>query len=630
MNRRWMSVARVHWLFAFTLCAWSFGGSPFRAEVPQHIKRSSCALTLTADGARLFVVNPDSNTLTVLDTARRAVEAEIQVGVDPRTVALDETRGLAYVANRGSNTVSVVDLAARKTIAAIAVGNRPYGIVISDDGTRLYVAEQGSNQVVIIDLLNRIRLQSIPTEDRPSGLAISRDGTTLYVTHLLTPVITVMTLPPALSGASASARREYSSNAAGSSAVSLSSFQLWPDSNLVQSIVISPDGLRAYVPHTRSNTSNRTLTFDTTVFPLISLIDAARQQHLSGQQLDLGTLDPPGVGLPFDADLTSDGTELWVVNAASNNLSVVNLAARRLTARIAVGDNPRGVVLSLDGRNAYVSNTLAGTVTVVDALRYTVVTSVPVTRIPLPPMLLRGKRLFFTSARPDMAKAGWISCNTCHFEGEADGRTWVFGFAGSRNTTSLKGMIQTYPLRWSGEWNESADCEFAIRKENFGTGLIQGEMNCDLSPINCVDKPPNQGRSLDLDALAMFIDSLAAQRSPSHALGEPLSEAERRGQALFSRQELGCVTCHPPPLYTDQKKHNVGTATPDERLGPAYDTPALFNLYSSAPYFHDGSAATIRDALSRASQQHEHDVRGKLTDSEIADLIAFLLALPFQ
>jgi cytochrome c peroxidase len=267
-----------------------------------------------------------------------------------------------------------------------------------------------------------------------------------------------------------------------------------------------------------------------------------------------------------------------------------------------------------------------------DTAAYTVTAVITVTDIPLPPVLLNGKRLFHTSDDPRLSLAQWISCNTCHFEGEHDGQTWFFGFAGPRNTTGLLGMIETYPLRWSGEWDESADSEFANRKENFGSGLVEGDMNCSLSPPDCVSHPPNQGRSYDLDSLAAFIDFLQMPLSPAHAHGEPLTEAEEQGQAIFNDgfPALNCVTCHPPPLYTDKQKHDVGTATPDERVGPAYDTPTLRGLYDSAPYFHDGSAATLYEALTRPSPGREHDVSGLLTDAEIEDLIAFLLALPFE
>jgi cytochrome c peroxidase len=74
----------------------------------------------------------------------------------------------------------------------------------------------------------------------------------------------------------------------------------------------------------------------------------------------------------------------------------------------------------------------------------------------------------------------------------------------------------------------------------------------------------------------------------------------------------------------------VGTTTPDERIGPAFDTPTLRGLYDSAPYFHDGSAASLLDTITRASPGSEHDVRALLDEDEMTDLIAFLLALPYE
>jgi hypothetical protein len=223
-----------------------------------------------------------------------------------------------------------------------------------------------------------------------------------------------------------------------------------------------------------------------------------------------------------------------------------------------------------------------------------------------------------------------MSCNTCHFDGEHDGRTWQLGFAGPRNTASLLGMSQTLPLRWSGEWDEAADSEFAIRMDSFGSGLVDGEMHCSFNPPDCTNHLPHAGVSADLDALAAYIDSLVVPLHPDHAHGEPLSEAVQRGQALFNDPAGGCATCHPPPLYTDNLIHDVGTATPDERIGPAFNTPSLLGLYDSAPYFHDGSAITLYDALVRPSPGREHYVSDKLVEAEIQDLLTFLLALPFQ
>lgn len=75
--------------------------------------------------------------------------------------------------------------------------------------------------------------------------------------------------------------------------------------------------------------------------------------------------------------------------------------------------------------------------------------------------------------------------------------------------------------------------------------------------------------------------------------------------------------------------HDVGTADgPGEWFGPLIDTPTLRFLYDSAPYLHDGSAATLHDVLTTENLADEHGVSSHLTDQEIDDLIAFLLAIP--
>ena len=573
-------------------------------------KRASSAIALTPDGGTLLCVCPDSNSLGLVRTEDLTILAEIAVGVDPRTVAVDKDGVRAYIANRGGDSISVVDLAARTVVTELAVGRRPYGVIISPDGERLYVAEQGMDQIRILNSDTFATVKILATLDRPSGLAISDNGTILYVTHLLTSTLSVFTVGPDIN----------------STPVAIS---LYPDSNLLQSVVISPDRQYAYIPHTRSNTDNMALSFDTTVFPVATPVNLQTGEIAASMNIALETADQP-VGLPFDVDFSPDGKTMWVVNAASNDISVIDVNTRSATAHISVGGNPRGIVLSYDGERAYVNNTLAGTVSVIDAGNYSVISTIEVTTLPLPPLLLTGKRLFHTSSDTRMSKQQWISCNTCHFEGEHDGRTWFFGFAGPRNTTSLLSMVQTYPLRWSAEWDESADGEFAIRKENFGSGLIPGDMYCALYPADCADQPPNQGRAYNLDALAAFMDSLQIPMSQSHSRKEPLNISEQRGKSIFEGPSTKCVTCHPAPLYTDHQQHDVGTATEDEVIGPAFDTPSLRGLYDSAPYFHDGSASSIKETLSRPSAGSEHDMRTILTDEEMNDLVNFLLALPYE
>jgi YVTN family beta-propeller protein len=532
----------------------------------------------------------------------------------------------------------VIDIPSRQVIHAIDLGDQPVGVIVSPDGNYLVVAESGADRIRILDSVSLLTLRVFQVADRPYGLAYSPDNRHILVSHLLSGDVTLLTYPgyfrylpftiKSFSVLLLPLIKEpvYLSSKTAQGVI----IPTWQKVAPAPSVVINPDGTRAYVTQTMGNGLGYNTQFDTTVFPKVSVINLQTYTHQTSEHISLPEIDRP-VGLPWDAALAKDNTELWVVNSASNDISVINLTNPShpvRAAHIPVGDNPRGIVLNPDGSAAYVNNTLAGTVSVMDTNLYTVTQLITVTEIPLPPALLRGKQLFFSSALPELAQARWISCNTCHIEGGQDGRTWLLQYLGDvppgeepvirRNTTGLFGMIETYPLRWSAEWDESADSEFSIRFEQFGTGLIDGEMYPTLGP-------PNQGRSYDLDCLASFIDSLVLPRR-SHSL----TPAEQRGQVIFNSDETQCMLCHPPPLYTDLAVHDVGTADAGgEWFGPNIDTPTLRFLFDSPPYLHDGSAQTLHDVLILRNPNDEHGVTSHFTPQDIQDLIAFLLALPF-
>ena len=95
-----------------------------------------------------------------------------------------------------------------------------------------------------------------------------------------------------------------------------------------------------------------------------------------------------------------------------------------------------------------------------------------------------------------------------------------------------------------------------------------------------------------------------------------------RGKKLFDSAELGCRTCHDGANYTDQEKHKfAGSSLPE------VDTPSLIGIAASAPYFHDGSAATLEALLRDRGAVHGMADTAKLTDQQVSDLTAFLETL---
>ncbi len=558
-------------------------------QMPASASARSATIALAGGGAQLVTVNPDSGSLSVIDAVTLTKVAEIAVCATPQSIAIAGDTDYAYVVCRDGSLYEV-DIAQRRVLRAVTVGYDPFGVVI--DGEHLFVSVSGERKVLVIDRQSFGKTAEIMTEEFPRGMAV--EAAMLYVTHLRSGRLSVI-----------DARTMRVTRVIGTVA----------DANISQSVVLANG--RAYLPQTRSNSSNSALLFDTTAFPIVSVIDLQTGQNLNSARLSMDIIDRPS-GIPLDAAITADG-RIVVVNAASDDVSIIDLAKTKLVAHVDVGSNPRGLVLSSDEQRAFVNNTLSGSISVIDLVQGKLLTTVVATAIDLPSSVLNGKILFHTSKRATLAKDRWMSCATCHFDGGTDGRTWFFA-DGLRNTPSLFGAGDTQPSHWTGDLDELQDVENTIRVVQAGSGLAQGDANC--TPT-CSSAAANSGRSQDLDDLAAYLRALRAPPRPSG-----LSGAVSRGQRLFLDVRTGCMPCHPAPLYTDQLTHDVGTGTVvNERRGPRFDTPSLRGVFETAPYFHNGSAATLLDIVLGATGAHGDTTM--LSESEKKSLAEFLIAIPF-
>ena len=567
------------------------------SSFPAWFAYASGSIVITPDGTTVFVVNPDAGSVSAIDTASATTRDEIIVGRDPRSLALSPDGQRLYVTNQASVTLSILDIYPLALHAALRVGPDPYSVVANPNGRLVYVAATGADRIDVVDTGLVQVVDTIAVEARPKGLALSPDGAHLYVTHELSGAVSVLDLTE---------RRV------------LHVIDTGAESNRAQRIVLHLATHRAYLPHIRSNVSNPHLLFDTTLFPVLSVIDLTTNQHLLSERLDLSVVDRP-VNLPFDVALSADGQRAHIVYLGSGDMSVIDLANRTVLAHLEVGDGPRGIVLTPDERTAYVANSLSDDVSVIDLDTFEEVTRIPTTISPLSSQLHRGKVLFISSRSTAISRDRWMSCESCHFDGEHDGRTWLFR-DGPRNTTNLRGLAHTRPLHWSADRDEVQDFEFTIRELQAGTGLLE-DPHPELGPSNT-------GRSADLDALAAFIESLQPRPSPFRHRDGTLTPEAQRGQAVFHRADVGCADCHIPPLFTDLLMHDIGTGHgPGELLGPAFDTPSLRGIWHTAPYLHDGRASTLHDVLVTHNPHDTHGRTSHLSEAELHDLVAFLLAV---
>ena len=207
-----------------------------------------------------------------------------------------------------------------------------------------------------------------------------------------------------------------------------------------------------------------------------------------------------------------------------------------------------------------------------------------------------GRRMFFSATASQMSADGsGVSCSTCHFDGRNDGLTWTFE-DGVRQVPSLAGAVAvTAPFTWTLNV-ESVAAEAQITSEGRmgGNGLSYAEAA----------------------QVAAYIETIPTADSETRGSDDP---AVARGKALFESATVGCSECHTGDRMTDNDFHSMYGLTD-------VNTPGLVGVAASAPYLHDGSAATIRDVLETA-RQGEMGYTGDLTDDEMADLEAYVLSL---
>ncbi|MGV3519957.1 di-heme oxidoredictase family protein [Luteitalea sp.] len=187
--------------------------------------------------------------------------------------------------------------------------------------------------------------------------------------------------------------------------------------------------------------------------------------------------------------------------------------------------------------------------------------------------------------------------------------------------------------------------EMGITNDVFGVesahGITEEQFRrCDPRPEPEDVREPRTGRR-GIDNFESFMKFLAP-------VGRgPVGEVEREGERLF--QAVGCATCHTPslttgpsanplfhrvnvPLFSDLLLHEVGTGDGIEQGAAATGeirTPALWGLRLRRPLLHDGSAATIADAIQRHRGEAVLALEGytRLSPEQQSALLAFLRSL---
>jgi YVTN family beta-propeller protein len=557
--------------------------SASKAESTPRLRRP-VALVLADDGARLFAANRDSGTISIIDTTAARTVAEVAVGRrladlaitadGRRLLALDDDAGELIVLDRKGQDL--------RTAGRIKVSPAPVSVRVASDGSRCTVACLWSWRldVVILDTTPR----AVTTFDLPFApreQLILPDGKRLIVADAFAGRLTVVDMER---GKVEPVRRLPAHN--------------------IRGLALSGDGKRLLIAHQMLHALGAAsrddihwgnlLTNNLRSLPLADVLNP-KADVLRGSELSYFGEAGHGTGDPARVTVAARGKVL-VPLAGVSELAIGTASGWRYAA---VGARPTAVVPSSDGRRAYVANTFADSVSVVDLNSAAAASEISLGSNRQLTADERGEMLFHDAR---MSHDGWMSCHSCHTDGHANGQladTLGDGTYGTpKRILSLRGVGDTGPWAWNGSITKLED---QVRKS------IETTMH---------GKKPTDDQVRDLTA---YLKSLPPAPPRTRLVGLIEEKAVQRGREVFTNHD--CAKCHAPPSYTSAKTYDVGLA--DEAGLKHFNPPSLRGISQGGPYLHDGRAAKLEEVFTK----QRHQLKAELSSQELQDLLKFLDSL---
>ena len=264
----------------------------------------------------------------------------------------------------------------------------------------------------------------------------------------------------------------------------------------------------------------------------------------------------------------------------------------------------------------------------------------PITPIPPPPAadprtLALGERLF---SDPRLSGDSKLACSSCHdlkTNGASAGlRTVAHDGSNARfDTPTVFNAALSFRLNWEGNFRAlAAQAESSLENPaNMHTSVDEVVAKLGVDPQivqqfrEAYGRPPD--RTSFLDALVTFERSLLTPGSRFDRWldgdAAALSPQELDGYRLF--KSFGCSSCHQGVNIGGNLFERQGIFRPLVMGKPdIVRVPSLRNVATTPPYFHDGSAATLDEAVRRMAMSQ---LDRTLSDQQVNSIVAFLQTL---
>jgi YVTN family beta-propeller protein len=601
------------------LALWQPRVATLAAESDQDYA-SPVELLLSPDGSRLYVLCQGTGDVRVLSTVSGRELEVIPVGRLPRGFSFSPDGSRLFVANSWDDTVSVIDTRKGAVAATWKAGFEPSSVVEDRAGKLLFIADRIGNNITVLNAASGDEKETLEAGRGASYLALSADGRRLYATHIYPDPAPPRTPPKSEITVVDPVRAQVIDRMPLPDIAGVFHIAISRDGRLGIAAELHPKNLvpLAHVEHGWAFVDTLT------VFGP----DAGRSVEVPLDELDRY------FALPFGVAIALDKSRIYVSHGGSDCVSVIDTqkmlayirahpqpftedlsaSAHFVIARIAVGKNPRGIVLSRDGSKLFVANRLDDTVSLIDTKTERVTQTLRLRGPQRVSALRRGEQTFYTAK---YAFQGQFGCSNCHIDSTLDGLSWDLEPDGFGRDIVQNRLIEdlrgTEPFKWNGG-NPTLGVECGPRTEKY---FLRSQS---------FDDPT-------LTDLVLYIRNLPSRPNRFNGGDGTQSAAQERGRAIFYRtiDKLGqpipeanqCAYCHSGPKGTDQKSFDVGTGTATDNSA-VFDTPQLMSVALIGPYLHDGSARSLEEIWTVYNPHDRHGRTNDLTKDELNDLIEYL------
>ena len=607
-------------LFTFVACAATpdaCTATPARPFAPVAIARH---------GDNILVLGALSKSLVCINAANGLIEKELKFAETPGGLTVDGNT--AYVtAGTGRGLLYTVDLLTWKTSATHPLGHSPTNPLVY--GNILYACNRFANTILAFDLQKEKITSVLPAIREPVALVRPPGESTLWVCNLL---------PHGRANGDfiAAAVSIYETDG------SRTDLCLPNGTHSIRGIAASPDGKWTAVTHLLSRYALPATQVDkgwmnTNAFTLFSVNDKKILATILLDDIDLGAPNPWAIAF------SPDGTRLYITHAGAPEMSVIDFPAlmekiaatpaEALTRQLGfLGELRQREPLAVSGARAlWVDNTdiiVAGYFSDdlsrrSDAGMHRIFSTLG-DGLPNASPQRRGEAHFNDA---QLCFQNWQSCVSCHPDARMDALNWDLPNDGIGNPKNTRSMLFSHATPPAMTLGVRADAETAVRKGfihiQFVTPSEEMMLDVDvfLKSLTPVSSPFRDGGKLSVPKLAQ--PSCLHCHDPALKRGK-LTKKAKAGRAVFTK--AGCAACHPHPYFTDMQLRDAGTLEGID-AGKKTDTPSLLELWRTAPYLHDGRAATIEEAVFKRNPDDRRGHIDRLSDNEKSALLEYLRSL---